>query len=45
MGMGMGMLALQCAAEFEYRWNVGLQNVLLTSFESADLTRPISNIT
>ena len=34
MGMGIGMLALQCAVEFEYRWNVGLQNVRLTSFQS-----------
>jgi hypothetical protein len=33
MGMGIGMFALQCAAEFEYGWNVGLQNVRLTSFE------------
>jgi hypothetical protein len=33
MGMGIGMFALQCAAEFEYRWNVGLQNVRLTSFQ------------
>ena len=35
MGMGIGMLVLQCAAEFEYRWNVGLQNVRLTSFQFA----------
>ncbi len=39
MGMGIGMLALQCAAEFEYRWNVGLQNVRLTSFELIILVR------
>ena len=31
MGMGIGMLALQCAVEFEYRWNVRLQNVRLPS--------------
>ena len=30
MGMGIGILVLQCAAEFEYRWNVGLQNVRWT---------------
>ena len=33
MGMGIGMLALQCAVEYEYRWNVGLHNVRLTSFQ------------
>ena len=37
MGMGMGMLALQCAVEFEYCWNVRLQNVRLTSFQSLAL--------
>ena len=35
MGMGIGMLALQCAVEFEYRWNVRLHNVRLTSFQGA----------
>ena len=33
MGMGIGMLALQCAVEFEYLWNVGLHDVRLTSFQ------------
>ena len=37
MGMGIGMLALQCAVELEYRWNVGLQNVRLTSFQCSPL--------